>query len=74
VAGDQGFADRVRPLVAGLPATSWWSALNPVQRQLFGGGDANGDHAWGHFPQDTPLYVELRQRGLLDANHPPLIP
>ena len=33
------------------------SRLTPVQQQLLGGAeDLGGDHAWGHYPQDTPLY------------------
>ncbi|MBO0822513.1 MAG: phytanoyl-CoA dioxygenase family protein [Actinobacteria bacterium] len=49
--------------------------LTPVQRQLLGGikGD-NGDHAWGHYPDDTPLYCWLKERGLLDAASQPLRP
>ena len=65
----------IRDEVAELPVTSWWDGLNPVQRQLLGGaGRGDGDHAWGHYPEDTPVYVELRERGLLDPSHPPLIP
>jgi len=65
----------IRDEVAHLPNEPWWNDLNPVQKQLLGGvGDGNGDHSWGHFPEDTPLYVELRERGLLDKSHPPLIP
>jgi ectoine hydroxylase len=40
--------------------------LTPVQRQLLGAGDGTGDGQWGHRPDDVPLYVELRARGLLD--------
>lgn len=41
--------------------------LSSVQRQLLGGlGDCGGDHAWGHYPSATPLYMWLEQRGLLD--------
>jgi len=58
--------DTVGPLPAGL---------DPVRRQLLGdAGDGNGDHAWGHFPESTPLYLELRERGMLDPAYPPLIP
>jgi ectoine hydroxylase len=53
----------------------WFSQLNPVQQQLLGGiEDGNGDHAWGHHPQTTPLYGWLRERGLLDPATPPLKP
>jgi len=49
--------------------------LSPVQRQLLGGsGDADGDHAWGHYPAQTPLYGWLAERNLLDAANPPLKP
>lgn len=49
--------------------------LSPVQRQLLGGyGDADGDHAWGHYPARTPLYGWLAERNLLDAGNPPLRP
>ena len=48
--------------------------LTPVQRQLLGGTDPGGDHAWGHCPQSTPLYGWLEERGLLDPGHPPLKP
>lgn len=67
---------RIRDDVAALPQQPWWGGLNPVQRQLLGGtGDpADGDHAWGHEPQTTPLYLDLRDRGLLDPGYPPLIP
>jgi ectoine hydroxylase len=45
-------------------------------RQLLGGigtsvdGQAEGDHLWGHYPQATPLYVFLAERGLLDPANP----
>jgi ectoine hydroxylase-related dioxygenase (phytanoyl-CoA dioxygenase family) len=65
----------VRDEVADLPATEWWQDINPVQRQLLGNiGDGTGDHAWGHFPETTPLYGELAARGLLDSSIPALIP
>lgn len=65
----------IRDDVARLPAKPWWRRLNPVQRQLLGGvGRTDGDHAWGHYPEDTPLYVSLREQGLLDPTYPPLIP
>ena len=45
------------------------------QEVLSGGvGDGTGDHYWGHYPQTTPLYGELADRGLLDPGYPPLIP
>ncbi len=59
----------------GIWSSSWADELSPVQRQLLGGvGDGTGDHAWGHYPQTTPLYGWLKERGLLDPAHPPLKP
>jgi ectoine hydroxylase len=48
--------------------------LSPVQRQLLGGIDGDGDHAWGHYPRATPLYGWLEDRGLLDPDNLPLRP
>jgi len=53
--------------------------FSPVQRQLLGDrltgpGESDGDHRWGHHPETTPVYGYLRDRGLLDAGYPPLIP
>jgi ectoine hydroxylase len=65
----------IRDEVAELPKQDWWSEVNPVQRQLLGAvGDGTGDHSWGHDPKTTPLYGELRDRGLLNPEYPPLIP
>ncbi|ONI75122.1 hypothetical protein ALI144C_40960 [Actinosynnema sp. ALI-1.44] len=65
----------IRDEVADLPAQPWWRDVSPVQRQLLGhAGDGTGDHAWGHFPDTTPLYGELAGRGLLDSSIPALIP
>jgi ectoine hydroxylase len=64
----------VRDDVAGLPGEGWWRWLTPVQQQLLGDGDGSGDDRWGHYPENTPLYLELRERGLLDPDCPPLIP
>jgi ectoine hydroxylase len=56
-------------------ASGWSARLNPVQRQLLGGVEAgDGDHAWGHYPDRTPLYGWLNERGLLDPASPPLKP
>jgi ectoine hydroxylase-related dioxygenase (phytanoyl-CoA dioxygenase family) len=64
----------IRDEVAQLPEESWWNKLNSVQQQLLGGtGRGDGDHHWGHYPEDTPLYVELRDLGLLNPDYPPLI-
>ena len=61
--------------VAHLPTTPDWETYNPVQQQLLGGaGDGTGDHAWGHYPETTPLYQELKRQGLLDSSIPALIP
>ncbi|GAB3909329.1 hypothetical protein GCM10029964_110710 [Kibdelosporangium lantanae] len=65
----------IRDEVADLPRQPWWNGITPVQRQLLGHvGDGTGDHSWGHYPETTPLYGELLSRGLLDPEHPPLIP
>lgn len=58
------------------------ASLTPVQRQLVGALDEGrvndpiegGDHAWGHFPDEVPLYRYLRDNNLLDPTNPPLIP
>jgi len=64
-----------RDEVRDLPNTPEWSTYNPVQQQLLGhAGDGSGDHAWGHFPETTPLYGELKRQGLLDSSVPALIP
>jgi ectoine hydroxylase len=63
-----------------VPAPS--EEYTPIQRQLFGLLDAptvldpelSGDHAWGHFPQDTPLHGYLKENNLLDPSYPPLQP
>jgi hypothetical protein len=60
--------------VADLPNRPEWAGYNPVQRQLLGGaGDGSGDHAWGHYPETTPLYQELARQELLDGSIPALI-
>lgn len=72
----------VRDDVRDLPAQEWWADTNPVQRQLLGAmgtgagqdGYVPGDDAWGHYPEGNALYVELRERGLLDPMYPPLVP
>jgi len=82
VAGDStklhDFVDHTaegRADVANLPNTPEWATYSPVQRQLLGGaGDGSGDHAWGHYPETTTLYGELKRQGLLDSSVPALIP
>jgi ectoine hydroxylase-related dioxygenase (phytanoyl-CoA dioxygenase family) len=65
----------IRDEVAELPGRDWWGGLGGIRRQLLGGvGRGDGDHAWGHYPQDTPLYTELARRGLLADGYPPLKP
>jgi hypothetical protein len=65
----------IRDEVAGLPARPEWTGFGDVRRQLLGGaGAGSGDHAWGHYPEDTPVYRALRERGLLDSRIPALIP
>jgi ectoine hydroxylase-related dioxygenase (phytanoyl-CoA dioxygenase family) len=56
--------------------------LTPMQRQLVGALEEGrvhdavegGDHAWGHFPEEVPVYRHLRDNSLLDPSYPPLIP
>ncbi|WP_229071451.1 phytanoyl-CoA dioxygenase family protein [Actinoplanes sp. DH11] len=65
----------IRDEVADLPEKPFWNDLNPVQQQLLGGfGKGDGDHQWGHYPESTPLYGALKERGLLDSSIPALIP
>ena len=59
--------------VAELSTQPWFGELSPVQQQLLGHGNT-GDHGWGLDPGTTPLYADLRARGLLDAAFPPLRP
>jgi ectoine hydroxylase len=64
-----------RDEVADLPNRAEWAGFTDVQRQLLGGaGDGTGDHAWGHYPETTPLYGELKRHGGLDSSIPALIP
>jgi ectoine hydroxylase len=61
--------------VKDLPNRPEWAGFTEVQKQLLGGvGDGDGDHAWGHFPETTPLYGKLKEQGLLDSSIPALIP
>ncbi len=64
-----------RDEVGDLPNRPEWAGFNDVQRQLLGGaGDGGGDHTWGHHPETTPLYRELKRHALLDSSIPALIP
>jgi ectoine hydroxylase len=65
----------IRDDIAQVRASDWFTRLTPVEQQLLGGIEAgNGDHAWGHDPEATPLYGWLKDRGLLDPANPPLRP
>ena len=65
----------IRDDIAPLRVSDWFGQLNPVQQQLLGGIEGgHGDHAWGHDPEDTPLYGWLDERGCLDPANPPLRP
>ncbi len=62
-----------------LFANSAYDDFSPVRKQLLGArlalpGQIAGDHQWGHYPETTPLYGHLKERGLLDPGYPPLIP
>jgi len=70
----------IRDQLGDLHAEQAFEALSPVRRQLLGGigrgiaGQAEGDHCWGHYPQTTPLYRFLQERGQLVPDCPPLRP
>jgi len=65
----------IRDVIAPVRWSDWFGQLTPVQQQLLGGiRDSTGDHAWGHYPETTPLYGWLKERGLLDPENPPLKP
>lgn len=60
------------------PAPEDIERLSPVQRQLVGVLDGRvddpvdgGDHAWGYFPDEVPLYADLHGQKLLDPSYPP---
>ena len=76
-----GYAPRwvaMRDEVGELHADTAFADLCPVRRQLLGAGlgrgQPEGDHRWGHYPQATPLYAFLQERGLLRRDYPPLAP
>jgi ectoine hydroxylase len=59
----------------GIWSSELAETMNPVQRQLLGGiRPGDGDHQWGHYPEDTPLYGWLKERDLFDPSNPPLKP
>ncbi|HIW61256.1 MAG TPA: phytanoyl-CoA dioxygenase family protein [Candidatus Stackebrandtia excrementipullorum] len=63
----------IRDEVADLPQQPWWNDLDDVQKQLLGAfGNGDGDHQWGHYPKDVPLYNWLAERDLFNPNNPPL--
>jgi ectoine hydroxylase len=69
----------IRDQVETLHADPAFAELSPVRRQLLGatdlgGGQPEGDHRWGHYPQTTPLHEFLAERGQLVADCPPLRP
>ena len=69
----------IRDELADLHANPAFETFSPVQRQLLGGigsgpGEIVGDHCWGHYPETTPLYGYLKERGALTRDVPALIP
>jgi ectoine hydroxylase len=59
----------------GIWSTELAETMNPVQRQLLGGiRPGDGDHHWGHYPEETPLYGWIKERNLFDPSNPPLKP
>lgn len=69
----------IRDELEALHANPVFDSFSPVQRQLLGGigagpGEIPGDHCWGHYPETTPLYGFLKERGMLTREWPPLIP
>lgn len=63
----------IRDEVESVFRTNWYEDLSPVQQQLLGGmGWKDGDHQWGHYPEQTPLYGYLLENGLLDRDNPAL--
>jgi ectoine hydroxylase len=65
----------IRDDIASMRMSGWFDHLTPIRQQLLGGIDGeDGNHAWGHYPEATPLYGWLKERGLLDPASPPLKP
>lgn len=65
----------IRDELEPLQASEAFESLSPVRKQLLGGigtgipGQLEGDHAWGHYPDTTPVYNFLRERELLDPSN-----
>jgi ectoine hydroxylase len=65
----------IRDELEPLHASEAFESLSPVRRQLLGGigrgipGQLEGDHAWGHYPDTTPVYNSLKERDLLDPSN-----
>jgi len=68
----------IRDEIAGADDPEWVEQLSGVRRQLLGHagkgipGELQGDHAWGHYPNTTPLYSWLEERDLFVHDNPPL--
>jgi len=68
----------IRDAIEDLHADTAFECLSPVRKQLLGAvgrgipGQAEGDHRWGHYPQTTPLYKFLEERGQLTDDYGPL--
>jgi ectoine hydroxylase len=59
----------------GIWSSDWADQLSPVRQQMLGGlKGTNGDHAWGHYPETTPLHGWLKEQDLLDPEYPALKP
>lgn len=70
----------IRDAIEEFQADAAFKGLSPVRKQLLGAvgmgipGQADGDHRWGYYPQTTPLYRFLQERGHLTRDYPPLRP
>jgi ectoine hydroxylase len=70
----------IRDQIEDLHADKAFKNQCPVRKQLLGEvgrgivGQAEGDHRCGHYPQTTPLYRILEERGQLAQDCPPLRP
>jgi ectoine hydroxylase len=65
----------IRDELEPLQASEAFEGMSPVRKQLLGGvgkgiaGQLEGDHAWGHYPDTTPVYNFLKERDLLDPKN-----